>query len=254
MARCCIRRQGRHRGASSGDAGEPLDLWFHREVKPRCRGEACLIRDADDFVCAFQYQEDAERFYLESGQRLRKFGLELSEKKTRVIPFSREQDLGKTDFDFLGFEFRWGRDRRGRPHLKQRTLRKRLRDSLKRFTEWCKVKCCSATELQLSRIPGAAEGIPGRATAHRGEAEDETGSFGGVGRMRERVFLKSPVRENRTLVSVRGRLGNWPSYRHTSSESMLSEAFYAHLRPFTLEAFNIFSIPVTRQVRRTPGE
>src|SRR4030065_610196 len=31
--------------------------------------------------------------------------------------------------------------------------------------------------------------------------------------MRERVFLKSPVRENRTPGSVRGRLGNWPSYR-----------------------------------------
>ena len=31
--------------------------------------------------------------------------------------------------------------------------------------------------------------------------------------MRKRVSLKSPVRENCTLVSVRGRLGNWPSYR-----------------------------------------
>jgi len=58
-----------------------------------------------------------------------------------VIPFSRYHDLGKTSFDFLGFEFRWGRDRKGRPHLKRRTSRKRLRDSLKRFTEWCGVKC-----------------------------------------------------------------------------------------------------------------
>jgi group II intron reverse transcriptase/maturase len=118
-----------------------LDLWFHRVVKPRCRGEACLIRYADDFVCAFEYQEDAERFYRELGQRLGKFGLELSGEKTRVIPFSRQDDLGKTGFDFLGFEFRWGRDRAGRPHLKRRTSRKRLRDSLKRFTEWCRVKC-----------------------------------------------------------------------------------------------------------------
>lgn len=31
--------------------------------------------------------------------------------------------------------------------------------------------------------------------------------------MRKRVSLKSPVRENRTPGSVRGRLGNWPSYR-----------------------------------------
>jgi len=37
-----------------------LDLWFHKVVKRRCRGEASLIRYADDFVCAFEYQEDAE--------------------------------------------------------------------------------------------------------------------------------------------------------------------------------------------------
>jgi len=125
-----------------------LDLWFHRVVKPRCRGEACLIRYADDFVCAFQHQAEAERFYQELGQRLGKFGLELSASKTRVIPFSQRQALGKTGFDFLGFEFRWGKDRAGKPHLKRRTSRKRMRDSLKRFTEWCKEKCrCSQKDL-----------------------------------------------------------------------------------------------------------
>ena len=30
-----------------------LDLWFQEVVKAHCRGEACLIRYADDFVCAF---------------------------------------------------------------------------------------------------------------------------------------------------------------------------------------------------------
>ena len=64
-----------------------LDLWFEKVVKRRCRGEACLIRYADDFVCAFENREDAERFYQELGQRLGKFGLELSAEKTRVIPF-----------------------------------------------------------------------------------------------------------------------------------------------------------------------
>jgi RNA-directed DNA polymerase len=118
-----------------------LDLWFHRVVKPRCRGEACLMRYADDFVCAFQYQEEAERFYQELGQRLGKFGLELSGAKTRVIPFSPRDDLGRSSFDFLGFEFRWGKDRAGKPHLKRRTSRKRLRNSLKQFTEWCRAKC-----------------------------------------------------------------------------------------------------------------
>jgi group II intron reverse transcriptase/maturase len=39
-----------------------LDLWFEKVVKPHCHGEACLIRFADDFVCAFEHQKDAERF------------------------------------------------------------------------------------------------------------------------------------------------------------------------------------------------
>ncbi len=114
-----------------------LDMWFQRTVKRGCCGEACLIRYADDYVCAFEKREDAERFYSELSQRLGKFGLELSPDKSRVIPFSRHGS-GKSSFEFLGFEFRWGKDRGGKDHLKRRTSRKKLRDSLRRFTEWCK--------------------------------------------------------------------------------------------------------------------
>jgi RNA-directed DNA polymerase len=71
------------------------------------------------------------------GQRLEKFGLELSGAKTRLIPFSRHRQTRKTSFEFLGFEFRWGKDRKGQDHLKRRTARKKLRASLKRFTAWC---------------------------------------------------------------------------------------------------------------------
>jgi len=115
-----------------------LDLWFQKVVVPHCSGEACLIRYADDFVCAFEKQEDAQRFYEALGKRLGKFGLELSEEKTRVIPFSPTIRSDKTNFDFLGFEFRWGKDRAGKPNVKRRTARKNLRSSLKRFNEWCK--------------------------------------------------------------------------------------------------------------------
>lgn len=118
-----------------------LDLWFHKVVRKRCAGEACLIRYADDYVCAFQYEEDAKRFYRELKARLAKFGLDLSAAKTRVIPFSQNHSIGKTCFDFLGFEFRWGRDRKGKAHLKRRTSRKKLRDSIKNFTTWCKIEC-----------------------------------------------------------------------------------------------------------------
>src|ERR1700687_3501371 len=38
-----------------------LDEWFEREVKPRLRGQAFLIRYADDFVIGFTREEDAKR-------------------------------------------------------------------------------------------------------------------------------------------------------------------------------------------------
>lgn len=115
-----------------------LDLWFQKVVVPRCSGEACLIRYADDFVCAFEKEEDAKRFYQTLGERLKKFNLELSAEKTHIIPFSPSEPMGKTSFNFLGFEFRWGKDRAGKPHVDKRTARKSLRNSLTRFKLWFK--------------------------------------------------------------------------------------------------------------------
>jgi len=59
--------------------------------------------------------------------------------KTQIIPFSAKA-LGReaSSFDFLGFEFRWGKDRKGKPHVDKRTARKSLRKSPKRFSLWCK--------------------------------------------------------------------------------------------------------------------
>ena len=114
-----------------------LDLWFERVFQRSCRGAAFLHRYADDFVCGFGRAEEAERFYKELAERLRKFGLELAKDKTRVIPFSRYRQ-GETSFEFLGFEFRWGVDRQGRARLKRRTARKKLRNSVNRVAEWCR--------------------------------------------------------------------------------------------------------------------
>src|SRR5713226_4389542 len=114
-----------------------LDLWFEKVFRRSCRGEAFLIRFADDFVCGFEREEDAQRFYGELEERLQKFGLAVAAAKTRVIPFSRYR-RGKTSFEFLGFEFRWGTDRKGQARLQRRTSRKKFRGSLKRAAEWCK--------------------------------------------------------------------------------------------------------------------
>jgi hypothetical protein len=63
-----------------------LDLWFEKVIKPRCRGEACLIRDADDYICAFEDQAEAERFYAALGPRLEKFGLTLAAEAAHGAP------------------------------------------------------------------------------------------------------------------------------------------------------------------------
>ena len=115
-----------------------LDLWFHKVYKRSCRGEACLIRYADDYVCAFEDQAEADRFYRELGQRLKKFGLMLSEEKSHIILFSRYRPNESGRFDFLGFEFYWSKDLEGKDHLKRRTSRKKLHSSLKRLTVWCR--------------------------------------------------------------------------------------------------------------------
>lgn len=115
-----------------------LDLWFEKVIKPQCRGEACLLRYADDYIGAVEYAEEAERFYAALGPRLEKFGLTLAAEKTRILPFSRQPPPGQSSFEFRGFEFRWGWDRAGKAHLKRRTARAKLRASLPRFTQWCR--------------------------------------------------------------------------------------------------------------------
>ena len=66
-----------------------LDLWFEKVVKPRCQGDAMICRYADDWVCAFRFREDAERFYRVLPKRLGKFNLEATPEKTHVLRFSR---------------------------------------------------------------------------------------------------------------------------------------------------------------------
>ncbi len=116
-----------------------LDLWFEKVVKPRCAGEALLCRYADDWVCAFRYREDAERFYRVLPKRLEKFNLGLAPEKTRLLRFSRFHPSMKRRFTFLGFEFFWKADRAGTPRVMRRTSRKKLQGACRRIKEWIKL-------------------------------------------------------------------------------------------------------------------
>ncbi len=116
-----------------------LDLWFERVVKPHCPGEAIMCRYADDWVCAFRYQQDAERFYAVLPKRLQKFNLTVEPSKTQILRFSRFHPGMERRFSFLGFEFFWFLDRKGTPRVMRRTARKKLRAALKRMTEWIRL-------------------------------------------------------------------------------------------------------------------
>jgi len=115
-----------------------LDIWFKRMVEKDSKGDACIYRYADDFVCAFRYKKDAEKFYHDLPERLKKFNLQLSMEKTNIILFSRFKKNQSGSFEFLGFEFRWKESRGGKDIITKRTSRKKLRKSIKNFTKWCK--------------------------------------------------------------------------------------------------------------------
>ena len=46
-----------------------LDLWFEKKFKSQCRGEAYLVRFADNFVGCFQFQDDAQNFQRQLRER-----------------------------------------------------------------------------------------------------------------------------------------------------------------------------------------
>ena len=120
-----------------------LDMWFEKVVKGKYKGEAYIVRYADDFVCMFQYENEANAFYKELIARLRKFGLELAEDKSRVIRFGRFAKQngkdGKTEtFDFLGFTHINGETRSGKYMVVHRTSKTKLKAKKQAVKEWLK--------------------------------------------------------------------------------------------------------------------
>ncbi len=122
-----------------------LDVWYYKVVRQHCQGEAHMIRYADDFVCCFQYQEDAKRFYRALQNRLNKFNLELAEEKSRLIAFgrnaeaqSKEEGKKPDTFDFLGFTHYCSQSKKGKFRVKRKTSRKKYRASLLKVKDWLK--------------------------------------------------------------------------------------------------------------------
>jgi hypothetical protein len=117
-----------------------LDIWFQKQVQKQMKGKSVMMRYADDFVNALQLKSDAVRYLKMLKERLGKFGLSLSEEKTRLVKFTRYEIHRNESFNFLGFEFRWGLNRHRRPHVKCRTMRARLSRALREMTVWLKAE------------------------------------------------------------------------------------------------------------------
>jgi RNA-directed DNA polymerase len=120
-----------------------LDLWFETEVKPRLRGKATLIRYADDFIIAFEREDDARRVMAVLDKRLGRFGLTLHPDKTRLLPFWRppqtqQRGKGPATFDFVGFTFYWRRTRTGHWRMWCKTRRASLRKAKQAIYNWCR--------------------------------------------------------------------------------------------------------------------
>lgn len=154
-----------------------LDEWIEREVKPRLRGKVFLIRYADDAVLCFQYREDAEKVLNVLPKRFAKYGLTLHPEKTRLVAFGREALASarragtKPDtFDFLGFTHKCARSRRGWFTVHVKTMKKRLRRSLKRVAEWCQTHRHYDVKWQQGTLNAKLRGhyqYYGRPTNHR---------------------------------------------------------------------------------------
>jgi group II intron reverse transcriptase/maturase len=120
-----------------------LDVWFEDQIKPRLRGQAEVVRFADDFVIGFEREDDARRVMEVLGRRMEKYGLTLQPEKTRLLSFQRpsvDQKGGKgpNTFDFLGFTLYWRQTRKGHWMLTCKTRRTRLRRAIQTVYDWCR--------------------------------------------------------------------------------------------------------------------
>lgn len=114
-----------------------LDLYFEKAIKPNLKGEAYLVRYADDFLIMFQYEDEAKHVYELLTKRLAKFDLEMEQDKTRILPFGRFKGTKET-FDFLGFMHYNGTTRTGKYTVGHKMSKKKRKLKHQAITKWIK--------------------------------------------------------------------------------------------------------------------
>ena len=132
-----------------------LDEWFVKEVKPRLRGRAFLVRVADDFVIGCDYEGDARRIMEVLPKRMQKYGLTIHPTKTRLLNFSKPSggaSKGASTFDFLGLRHYWGKSRKGNWVVQRKTSPKRLRRAMRGIRNFCREKRHAPVKWQHQKL------------------------------------------------------------------------------------------------------
>jgi len=119
-----------------------LDLWAHAWRRRDARQHVYIVRYADDFVMGFEDGRDAYSMLAALRRRLREFGLEVHEGKTRILRFgryARERCAARGEkpgtFDFLGFTHVCEVDRKhGWFQLHRHTSKKKRQSTLQRLS------------------------------------------------------------------------------------------------------------------------
>ncbi len=112
-----------------------LDLWLEKYVKGNLAGMMRYARYADDFLIMFEKKADAQAVMEALPLRLARFGLELAEDKTRILPFGRFKGT-KESFDFLGFTFINTRTRTGKYRVGVISSAKKLKGKRQAVKKW----------------------------------------------------------------------------------------------------------------------
>lgn len=123
-----------------------LDEWFEKVVEKQTKGYSGMVRYADDVVACFENKEEAEKFLRSVKKRLARFGLEISEEKTKIIEFGRyaqenrrRRGEGKPEtFEFLGFTHYCSKSQKGWFRVKRKTSKKKLRSKIQEMKQWIK--------------------------------------------------------------------------------------------------------------------
>lgn len=112
-----------------------LDLWIEKKLKKQMLGQVYWVRYADDFILLFQVEKEARSAMDMLIERLRKFGLQVAEEKTRILPIGRHKGT-KEEFDFLGFTFFNAKTRQGKYRVGIRTSAKKLKLKMQTAKLW----------------------------------------------------------------------------------------------------------------------